>query len=87
MTEKYSGRISDSIRIAALIREILLIQPNQITATPAIDTQMIQVSNSFQSLFRTNPIDIALVQDTYYIEFLLDDIRFVLAYNIQTNTS
>src|SRR5690606_6806811 len=55
--------------------------PEQIT----IDTDSIQVINTFSLFFKTTPTDVKRIQDLYYIEFTINSINFVLMYNPQKN--
>jgi len=82
----YVGVVSDDIRIGPLLKEIIVAQP-QTPQYTRDDDHIIHISNTFELFFKTKPIDIAVVQDTYYIEFSLDSLTFVLAYNTQNNIS
>jgi len=85
LQNNYVGKISDSIRIGGIIKEIIMAQPTASENTITTNENIIQVANMFQSFFKRQAIDIAYIQDTYYIEFIVDSIIFVIAYNLQKN--
>lgn len=87
LNKQYAQTISDSIRIGSLIQEIITTQMPQDTNQEqiSIDTDSIQVINTFSLFFKTTPTDVKYIQDIYYIEFSIDNINFVLTYNPQKN--
>jgi hypothetical protein len=86
LQDNYLWRATDSIRIASILKEIILAQPQDKQDESIINKNIIQVANTFQSFFRIPATDIAYIQDTYYIEFNINSITFVIAYNLQNNT-
>lgn len=87
LNQKYKSTTSDAIRIPGLIQEIITTQIPQNTdqAEVSIDTDSIQVINTFSIFFKTSPTDIKQIQDLYYIDFTIDNVNFVLTYNAQKN--
>lgn len=87
LNSQYGQTITDSIRIASTIQEIITKQIPSINDQEQIivDTDSIQVINTFSLLFKTTPTDVKRIQDQYYIEFTIDDISFVLKYDPQRN--
>lgn len=87
LNQKYESTTSDAIRIPGLIQEIITTQIPQNTdqAEVSIDTDSIQVINTFSIFFKTSPTDIKQIQDLYYIDFTIDNVNFVLTYNAQKN--
>jgi len=89
LQEKYKNTTTDAIRMPSLIREIILAQPDQDTQAQnqIEDNNIIQIANRFEWFFKSKANDIAVFQDIYYIEFTIQSITFVLAYDIQNNIS
>ncbi len=87
LNKKYQSTASDAIRIPGLIQEIITTQIPQETEQEqiSVDTNSIQVINTFSIFFKTNPTDVKQIQDLYYIDFTIDSINFVLTYNAQKN--
>jgi len=87
LNKQYAQTVSDSIRIGSIIQEIITTQIpyNNEQEQIIIDTDSIQVIDAFSLFFKTKPTDIKHIQDTYYIEFTIDNINFVLSYNLQKN--
>lgn len=87
LSQKYQWVLSDPIRLPGLIQEIIMTQMTQIPESEQItvDTDSIQVINTFSMFFKTNPTDVKRIQDLYYIDFTIDNINFVLTYNPQRN--
>ncbi len=89
LQDKYNNTITDAIRMPSLIREILLAEINEDPAQQKRleDNNIVQIANSFESFFKTKPNDIVVFENIYYIEFTIQSITFVLAYDIQNNIS
>lgn len=88
LNQKYQSTVSDAIRIPWLIQEIITTQIPTTTNNQeeiSIDTETINVINTFSLFFKTSPTDVKYIQDLYYIDFTIDDINFVLTYNPQRN--
>lgn len=78
--------VSDPIRLASLIKEIVLAKP--ITKEDIHvneNNNILRIAEKFQIFFKTKPTDIVLFQDIYYIELTIDNVTFIIAYDEQKN--
>ena len=69
-----------------ILKEIILAKPTLKEDIHANEnSDILRIAEKFQTFFKTKASDIVLFQDVYYIEFVIDSVAFIIAYDEQKN--
>jgi len=83
---RYNGVYVDEILFVSLMSELLTTEISIVEKERTmVDQNILLVNNNFQSFFGVKPLDIVVFNDVYYIEFQINNVVFVMAYDFLNN--